>query len=154
MKKVGLVLFLVLLFSSRLSYVDVRQYQSTQKSVEVKGEVASPGSYEVDVHATIAEIIQAAGGCTAEADLSGINQTLDVGHHSVVVIPTKQEKARVSINTATKEALDELPGIGPSIAQRILDYRDQTPFQSLEQLKEVKGIGDTLYNKLKDLICL
>ena len=58
------------------------------------------------------------------------------------------------LNSATLEQLDSLPGIGPSIAQRIIDYRNNIPFVELEQIKEVKGIGDKLYEKIKDLITL
>jgi competence protein ComEA len=74
----------------------------------------------------------------------------------VVVIPKKNEEGieRISINTATLQELDTLPGIGPSIAQRIIDYRSVTPFSTIEQIKEVKGIGDKMFEKIKDLICL
>lgn len=139
---------------SKLAYVDLSQYQSDTKVVEVKGAVYAPGTYEVAYHATIAEIIEKAGGCQKEADLSSINQSLDVEHHGVVVIPTIAVEKKISINTASVEELDELPGVGPSIAQRIVDYRTQSPFHSLDQIKEVKGIGDAMFEKIKDLISL
>ena len=71
-----------------------------------------------------------------------------------VVIPKIKEIKHISLNSATSEELQTLPGIGPSIAQRIIDYRQENTFQTLEQIKDVKGIGEALFNKIKDKICL
>lgn len=71
-----------------------------------------------------------------------------------MVIPEKQEVKLISINSATLEELQTLPGIGPAIAQRIIEYRTNNTFQSLEQIKDVKGIGEAMFNKIKDKICL
>ena len=71
-----------------------------------------------------------------------------------MVIPEIQGIKLISLNSATKEELQTLPGIGPSIAQRIIDYRESSTFQTLEQIKDVKGIGEALFNKIKDKICL
>lgn len=62
---------------------------------------------------------------------------------------------KVNINTATQEELDALPGIGPSIAAKIIDYREQNgKFNSIEEIKEVSGIGDAKYEKIKDSITI
>lgn len=62
---------------------------------------------------------------------------------------------KVNINTATQEELDTLPGIGPSIASKIIDYREQNgKFNSIEEIKEVSGIGDAKYEKIKDSITI
>ena len=71
-----------------------------------------------------------------------------------MVIPEKQEVNLISINSATLEELQTLPGIGPAIAQRIIEYRTNNTFQSLEQIQDVKGIGEAMFNKIKDKICL
>ena len=61
----------------------------------------------------------------------------------------------VNINTAGEKELDSLPGIGPAMAKRIIEYREKEGgFQSLEDLRKVKGIGEAKFNKLKDKICL
>lgn len=61
----------------------------------------------------------------------------------------------VNINSASASQLQQLPGIGPALAQRIIQYRDQNgSFAAVEDLKKVKGIGDVKFNKIKDLVCV
>ena len=59
---------------------------------------------------------------------------------------------KINLNTATMEQLQELPGVGPVTAQRIVDYRENSPFSAPEDLMEVKGIGQKTFAKLKDLV--
>ena len=59
---------------------------------------------------------------------------------------------KINLNTATVEQQTQLPGIGPTLAERIVKYRTEHPFKSIEEVKQVKGIGDTKYEKIKDLI--
>ena len=156
MKKTGIffsVLFF-LFYYERYEVIDVRNYQSAVKSVEVKGEVQHPGVYQLERHANVEKAIKASGGLTKQADISGLNLTMDIEHHGVLVVPSKHRITKISINAATLEELDTLPGIGPSIAQRIVEYRKQMPFQTLEDLKQVKGIGDKLFDKIKEHISL
>lgn len=156
MKKTGLfflVLFL-LFYYEQYEVIDVSKYQSAKKSVEVKGEVKHPGVYQVQRHASVQEILKIAGGIKQKGDTGSLNLSMDIENHGVIVVPKQKAISKISINAATKEELDALAGIGPAIAQRIVDYRKSTPFQSLEELKQVKGIGDKLYDKIKDAICL
>ncbi|MEG0468455.1 MAG: helix-hairpin-helix domain-containing protein [Longicatena sp.] len=154
MKKIILVLFLLCLFYGRFEYVDLSKYGSTTKKIEVKGEVEKPGVYTTDVHASIKEILALAGGVKENGDTSHLNLTEDIVNHGVIVVKEKASKKLVSINSASLEELDTLSGIGPAVASRIIAYRTLHPFLTLEQLKEVKGIGDKLYDKLKDDIAL
>lgn len=62
------------------------------------------------------------------------------------------EAALININTASQAELETLPGIGPTYAARIIEYRSTTPFQTIEEIKNIKGIGDSTFNKIKDLI--
>ncbi|MFQ7538356.1 MAG: ComEA family DNA-binding protein [Clostridium sp.] len=81
--------------------------------------------------------------------MSGINQTQDLSDHSVLVIGKQQEQKKISINSATEKELQTLTGIGPSMAQRIIAYRSQQPFQTIEDIMKVKGIKEKLFAKIK-----
>ncbi len=128
--------------------------RAEKKMVEIKGEVMNPGVYELAWEATIADALHAAGGVCETGDTAGINQTQQMQHGDVLIIPAKRKQTCISINTATAEQLDTLPGIGAKMAQRIIAEREQAPFVSLEDIKRVKGIGDKLFERMKSEICL
>lgn len=70
-------------------------------------------------------------------------------------IKNENDEVMVNINTATQTELEELPGIGPSIASSIITYRKQNgKFKNIEEVKNVSGIGESKYNKIKDSICI
>jgi competence protein ComEA len=115
------------------------------------------------------DALNAAGGASGEADLNQVNlaQVLHDGDHVYVPkigeVPTPalvgvdSTEAALSgplnINTATAEQLEALPGIGPAIAKRIVDYRDaHGPFANIEAIQNVSGIGPAIFGQIKDLI--
>jgi competence protein ComEA len=132
-------------------------------SVYVSGAVKKPDVYTLPLNSIVKDAIAAAGGAIAEADLDRINLASHLSDQMQVYVPRKGEAApppngstpdaateQININTASVEELDKLPGIGPSIAQAIIDYRTQHgPFQTIEQINDVKGIGDALFAKIK-----
>jgi competence protein ComEA len=136
-------------------------------NVYVSGAVENPDVYPLPLNAIVKDAIAAAGGATDEADLDRINLALHLADQQQVYVPRKGEAAppppdgaapaaaaeMININTASVEELDKLPGIGPSIAKAIIDYRTtKGPFKQIEDINEVKGIGDALYAKIKDQI--
>ena len=124
---------------------------------EIKGEVENPGVYELKTGSDVEDLIAAAGEVTESADLSSVSLMKKLEDNEVVVIPAlrePQEKERISINTADEETLQQLPGIGPAIAGRIVDYRNEQSFSSLEDIMNVKGIGEKMFEKIRDEICL
>jgi competence protein ComEA len=134
-------------------------------SVYVTGAVKNPDVYALPLNSIVKDAITAAGGTTADADLDRINLALHLSDQQQVYVPHKGETsppppngaapatAMININTASVEELDKLPGIGPSIAKAIVDYRTKNgPFKKIEDINEVKGIGDALYAKIKDQI--
>lgn len=139
--------------------------------VDVDGAVASPGVVEVPAGSRVADAIDAAGGLTEEADVSGVNRAAPLADGEKVYIPRAGEavqapgssaassegtsEALVNINTAGLSELDELPGIGPATAQAIIDEREANgPFTSIEDIMRVSGIGEKKFEKLADRICV
>ncbi|HEY5729490.1 MAG TPA: ComEA family DNA-binding protein [Anaerolineales bacterium] len=139
--------------------------------VHITGAVPRPGVYALPEGARVQDVISAAGGFLAEADKEFINlariledgELLDVpyGEGFSPVIPTPvpnfilpgPESDLIDINTASTFELDTLPGIGPTLAQRIVEYRDTNgPFSSIDDLLNVSGIGPVNIERFKDLI--
>ena len=133
--------------------------------VHVVGAVRRPGLYRLRDGARVADAVSRAAGATRGADLALINLAAPVADGAQVVVPRRQAVAEgagtatgsasgpVRLNTATLEQLDALPGIGPSTAQRILDYRQENgAFATVDELDAVPGIGPARLEQLRDLV--
>lgn len=137
--------------------------------VYVCGAVQCPGVYEMTPGARIYEAIEKAGGLTEKAAGEAVNQAQVLQDGEQVYIPTKDETAqvgepskngslqeeqkKVNLNTASKEELMTLTGIGESKADSIVAYREENGgFQSTEELMQISGIKEGVYNKIKDNI--
>ncbi|MGI6735883.1 MAG: helix-hairpin-helix domain-containing protein [Anaerovoracaceae bacterium] len=179
-----------------------RQTEPKTVVVDVGGQVKEPQVVELAADSRIADAIEAAGGLTGNADLSGINRAAKVSDGEKIYIPAKGENnagvsggssgnaagsggsgsgggsadsaaggsagssgsgasgsasssARVNINTADSTELQTLNGVGPVTAEKIIAYREQNGrFPNIEAIKEVSGIGDKTYEKLKDFITI
>lgn len=145
--------------------------------VYVSGMVGHPGVLKVNAGARAIDVVNAAGGLLQGADVTKINlaqtvkdgmqihipgRPLDAaaattvypivpGSHPAEKSSSRQEK--ININTAGAAELDKLPGVGPALAGRIIEYRNANgPFKDGEELKKVKGLGESKYEKLKDKI--
>lgn len=123
--------------------------------VNVSGEVYRAGKYEISKTWTIKMLFEYVG-VKDTADLSGFDLLGNVesrNYYIPKIVHTKEEDSKkVNINKASKEELMTLQGIGESIAGRIISYREKNPFKSIEELKNVSGIGEKLYEKIKDFI--
>lgn len=148
------LIFFVFTCFNRYTLITLQEAKPTLMQVEIKGAVKNPGVYTLKFQDTISSLINASGGLLENGDDSSLSYTQVLKDKDVIVIPEKKEQPKISINSATQEELQTLSGIGPSIASRIIEYRKNNTFQTLEQIKEVKGIGDGLFNKIKDDICL
>lgn len=135
--------------------------------VAVVGRVQRPGLVTLPAGARVADAIQAAGGPLPGTDLGFLNvarKVVDGEEIAVGVTPPPDAagitapsgsttSGKVNLNTATSDQLDTLPGVGPAMAQRIITYRtEHGGFHSIEDLKQVSGIGDARFADLKDLV--
>lgn len=140
----------------------------------VSGQVVAPGVYELAPDGRVEDAVLAAGGFTAEAQPALVNLAQPLfdgmqiyvpaeGETGPLVVPvatapagtTSNSGGLVNINTAGLEELDTLPGIGPSTAQNIIDYRESNgPFDTLEEIMDVPGIGEAKFSQIKDLITI
>jgi len=143
--------------------------------VYITGAVVRPGLYSLPEKSRVGDAIDAAGGFLADAEKSEFNLAALVEDGTQIDVPfvansTAQATAPfnviktptpigtpannlININTASLAELDALPGIGPTTAQKIIDYRNQNgPFASIEDIKRVPGIGNATYENIKNLI--
>lgn len=150
-------------------------------AIHIIGEIKKEGIIYLKKGSRVADAIKAAGGETKEADLSKINLAYILQDGEKIYVPNendniaeyitkengnniileenktsnniKGENDKVNINTATLNELDSLPGIGPSTAQKIIDYREKNGnFEKIEDLQNVKGIGNAKYEEIKNKI--
>jgi len=127
-------------------------------TVYVSGAVATPGVYSLPDGSRIEAAVQAAGGFLPGAEQDQVNLAEPLKDGEQVEIPgiidiSHVNAGRVNINTATAEELDALPGIGPTTAQAIVDYRLQNGnFQVVQEIQNVPGIGPATYDLIKDYI--
>lgn len=144
--------------------------------VEIKGEVKKPDVYILNENAIVKELIEAAGGLTENAELSNINRAKKLQNHELIYIANKndankemskvsseanssnnkvklEKDKKVNINTGTLEELKTLNGIGDSKAKSIIEYRDQNGgYKSIEDIKNVTGIGEKMFERIKEQI--
>lgn len=123
--------------------------------IQIYGQVQAPKTLTVNNGTSLSQVLTLVGGTLATADSQAYNINYLVKAGDVIYIPAKSTKPKVSLNTATVSQLDELPGIGNVYAQRIIEYREANgEFMAIEEIKNVGGIGSTIFDKIKDLICL
>lgn len=130
--------------------------------VHVVGEVLQPGLYQLDFGSRVSDAVAAAGGFTVDAVETSVNLARQLADGEQVVVLSKivdegggGDSGLVSLNRATEAELDELPGIGPALAERIVAFRkERGGFSSVSQLQEVSGIGDKVYAQIEPLVTL
>ena len=152
--------------------------------VHISGAVNNEGIVELEENSRLVDAIEKAGGLKADAYTDEINLAYILEDGEKIHIRTKEEfekskqenldevnnndetvensnviknnkKSKININTATQTELETLPGIGKTTALKIINYRKENgKFKNIESIKDVKGIGDSKYEKIKNLICI
>ncbi len=143
--------------------------QQNVLTVHVCGAVMTPGVYDLTDGARVMDVVKAAGGFSLDADPDYVNLAKPLEDGEKVSIPTKEEadmlrrgqedtplqeeNGRININTATKEQLCTLPGVGDTRAEGIIAYREaHGAFEKIEDIMKVSGIKDGLFQKIRDRI--
>ncbi len=145
--------------------------------IDITGAINNPGVYEIEVESRVSDIIEIAGGFTETANEEYIskhlNQAKILEDEEKIYIPSNDENieevknlldsnnasgigkdGKIELNTASAEQLMTLKGIGESFAQRIIDYREETKFETIEEIMNVKGIGEKTFENIKDNIII
>jgi competence protein ComEA len=138
--------------------------QAPKIYVHVAGSVKSPGIYQLDSGTRVYDAVLAAGGFTSKANQSSVNmaRALTDGEQLVVssesggtLFQVAPSSSLISLNQASSSQLEDLPGVGPALAGRIIDWRVANGgFKAKEDLLNVAGIGDKLFASFKDLVTL
>lgn len=138
--------------------------------VDISGCITNPGVYEMDQEARINDLVEKAGGLCKEADIESINLSQRLEDEMKIHVyktgessskpeeatsePAKSPNNKVNINKADLSELTTLPGIGKSRAEEIISYRNANKFKSIEDIKNISGIGEKTFEKLKDKISI
>ena len=162
--------------NSITSFNNTNYNTTTKIKVHVIGEIHSPGLYELNEGDRINDLISVAGGNTENADLNRINLAYELSDGEKIYIPsifddvttyiysdageniiqetTNNSKINIiNINKANIEDFERISGIGPNLAQKIIDYRNSNgKFNSIDELKNVNGIGDKKFEKIKEFV--
>ena len=141
--------------------------------VDIKGEIQNPGTYELEIGNRIIDVINKSGGLTDDADIRSINLSEKLEDEMLIIIPSKEESvnnqpvinsknntnvnqaqdSKISINTANVSTLMTLKGIGQKKAESIVEYREKNGlFKKIEDITNVSGIGNSIFDKIKDYI--
>lgn len=129
-------------------------HQTRNVRIEITGAVEDTAIFELPVGSTVGDALELVQ-LSDDADLSVINLNTVLKNNDVLVIPHRKVKELVSINHSDAQQLCQLKGIGPALAQRIIDYRTQHGlFRQLEEIMKVKGIGEKTFEKIREDICL
>ena len=175
---VGLVAVIVVSSSSSedIEFITENDMESNTKTifVDVAGAVERPGVYQLDSKARINDALIAAGGLSESADRVWVSKTINLAsivkdgakiyikdtsnqqtgassqQAEVQGLSTNQEM--ININTASQSELEKLPGVGSATALKIVNYRQNNPFSSIEDLMKVPGIGEKTFEKMKEML--
>ncbi|MDB8792187.1 helix-hairpin-helix domain-containing protein [Romboutsia sp. 1001216sp1] len=153
---------------------DINENKSKEIRIFISGEVKNPGVVTIENSKRLIDAIDLLEGFTEEADLNKINLAMTIEDEMHYIIPkigeeinnnnenvtqnntkSQEDNSKININIANVSDLDKLPGVGEATANKILNYREEKgQFKSIEEIKNVNGIGDKKYEDIKDMITI
>lgn len=153
---------------------DINENKSKEIRIFISGEVKNPGVVTIENSKRLIDAIDLLGGFTEEADLNKINLAMTIEDEMHYIIPkigeeinnnnenvtqnntkSQEDNSKININMANVSDLDKLPGVGEATANKILNYREEKgQFKSIEEIKNVNGIGDKKYEDIKEMITI
>lgn len=153
---------------------DINENKSKEIRIFISGEVKNPGVVTIENSKRLIDAIDLLGGFTEEADLNKINLAMTIEDEMHYIIPkigeeinnsnenatqnntkSQEDNSKININIANVSDLDKLPGVGEATANKILNYREEKgQFKSIEEIKNVNGIGDKKYEDIKEMITI
>jgi competence protein ComEA len=149
-----LVFLSLFLFWQSFSVESIPAEENRRISVEIRGEIKNPGVYELQLGTTYEDLF-AQAVLTDQADISSFSLNTLLYNSQLINVPEKNSRRLISINSASAEELILLPGIGETIAERIIQYRrEKGSFLALEDIMNVKGIGYAKFVQIREYITL
>ena len=147
---------------SKASTSNTQDVKSPSIYIHVAGAVRKPGIYQLDSGSRVFDAVLLAGGFTNKANQTSVNMARILNDGEQLLVSTgssnaqvQQESSLISLNQASSSQLEDLPGVGPALAGRMVDWRTANGgFKSKEDLLNVAGIGDKLFAAVKDLVTL
>lgn len=139
---------------------DLEEYE---KKAYITGEVEKPGVYSFLPGERLENLVEKAGGFTAEAEPESVNLALLLEDEMMIKIPrigefivneefNKEEFSKINLNSASKEELMTLPGIGEKKAEAIINFREELPFKNIDEIMNVPGIGPSIFSNIEEQI--
>lgn len=143
--------------------------QAQELFVHVSGAVKNPGLYKLSLSSRVADAIELAGGALENANLDAINLAKKLNDEEKIYLPSLGEDLppavatnssninssnlpKINLNTADHKELTQIPGVGEKTADKIIEYRTNSPFNTIDDLKRVDGIGDKKFESMRDFV--
>lgn len=129
-------------------------FNNSEIEVHIDGRVKNPGVYKIKNGTRLQDLIEEAGGLLDDANTSNLNLARKLKDEEKIVIKSYLDKnddedAKININTATKDMLTSIPGVGSKMADKIIKYRQEHPFNSIDELLNITGIGKKKFEEIK-----
>lgn len=129
-------------------------FNNSEIEVHIDGRIKNPGVYKIKNGTRLQDLIEEAGGLLDDANTSNLNLARKLKDEEKIVIKSYLDKnddedAKININTASKDMLTSIPGVGSKMADKIIKYRQEHPFNSIDELLNISGIGKKKFEEIK-----